>query len=103
MRIHKSELFANDSIENIHFEDYDTIILLPCIACVETENWLNANNIPFERIRKSKLPKIAKKTCIFANREWNAYFGLKTNINANDLAKMAMTLVNSSIYDKKYQ
>ena len=103
MRIHKAELFSNYSIENIHFEDHYTITLLPCIACVETENWLNVNDIPFERIRNSKLPKTAKKICIFADREWSAYFGLKTNINANDLVKMAMTLVNSSIYDQKYQ
>lgn len=98
-----TEIFANDSIENVRFEDHATITLLPCIACVETENWLKANNIPFERIRKSKLPENVKKACAFAGQKWDAYFGLKTNINTNDLTKMAMTIINSSVYDKKYE
>lgn len=97
-----TEIFANDSIENVRFEGYETITLLPCMICVKTENWLRANNIPFERIRKNNLPKNVKKTCVFESQEWNAYFGLKTNINVDDLTKMASTIANTDEYFEKY-
>lgn len=96
-----TEIFANDSIENVRFNTSDTYTILPNIYCIMTEKWLKKNNISYTRLRLGNCPTEMDKNCIFLGREWKARLCIKSHVNVEDLKKMTATIVTK--YFDKYR
>lgn len=86
------DIYDNTSVENVHFEDHDNIITLPFMWGARTIKWLKENNIPFERMKACDIPEGIDRTCVLGGVHFDYGFGLKTNINQDDLRLMTLTL-----------
>lgn len=86
------EIFDDDSIDNVTFEDHETITRIPTVAFVKLKNWLEANHIPFKRLRKKEVNDRPDMECFFDGHHYRGYFAVVTNIKSEDLIRMALTL-----------
>lgn len=86
------DIYDNTSVKNVRFEDHDSIITLPVMWGTRTIDWLKENNIPFERMKACDIPAGIDRTFVLGGVHFNYGFGLKTNINPDDLRMMTLTL-----------
>lgn len=96
------DIFDDDSIDNVTFEDHETITRIPSVGSVWIKHWLEANNIPFKRLRKQELGDRPNMTYFFEGHYYHCYFAFITKIKPEDLSKMALTLAYIDEYSKKY-
>lgn len=95
-------IFDNDSVNNITFENHETITRIPTVICVKLEHWLEANHIPFKRMRKNEINDRPSAECFFDGHHYRGYFALVTNVKPEDLIKMALTFTYIAEYSEKY-
>lgn len=86
------DIYDNTSVKNVRFEDHDSIVKLPIMIGNRTINWLEENNIPYERIKGCDLPESLRQPYVLGIFHYDSGFGVKTNINPDDLRMMALTL-----------
>lgn len=93
------DIYDNTSVENVHFEDHDSIVKLPVMIGHRVINWLEENKIPYERIKWCNLSENLRKPYALGFFHYNSGFGVKTNINPDDLRMMALTLAEEETDD----
>ena len=94
-------IYDNTSVENVRFEDHDSIVRLPVIFGSRIIKWLEENKIPYERIKWCNLPENLRKPYVLGFFHYHSGCGIKTNINPDDLRMMALTLAEEETDDYK--
>lgn len=92
-------IYDNTSVKNVRFEDHDSIVKLPIMIGHRVINWLEENKIPYERIKWCNLSENLRKPYALGFFHYNSGFGVKTNINPDDLRMMALTLAEEETDD----
>lgn len=89
---HTYNIYDNTSVENVRFEDHDSIVKFPVIFGRRIINWLEENKITYERIKWCNLPESLRKPYVLGCFSYHSGYGIKTNVNPDDLRMMALTL-----------
>lgn len=74
---------------------------LPVIFGSRIVNWLEENQIPYERIKWCNLPESLRKPYVLGFFQHDSGLGIKTNINPDDLRMMALTIAEEETDDDR--